>query len=135
MANKSDKRYEIDVLLSMARITTNESKRTEYLNRVELLLDGSFEETELKSYEMNPYGDEKVRTAIEGFVKNCGGVNNLVGELTETVFNNFTEYCIEENGLQLNKMQFGKYFHNITTLKSKLIHRRNKYYRIYVFDE
>lgn len=131
MANKSDKRYEIDVLLSMARITTNESKRTEYLNRVELLLDNPCEETELKPYEINSYGDERIRTVVQNFIETYGGASQFVGEKTEETFNMFNEYCLEEGGVLISKVQFGKYFCNITNLKSKVMKRKNEHYRVY----
>lgn len=127
---ESDKRYEINVLLSMARITTDDEKRKEYLNRVELILESEDEINDIQ-ISSQKFNDPEILNVINGFIDSCGGRKCLIGERTDLVFNRFLEYCIEENAMKISKITYGKYFNQCSNLHPRQIKRNGEHYRIY----
>lgn len=127
---KSDKRYEIDVLLSMARITDDSKKKKEYLNRIELILESGDESSNVQTASQK-FNDPEILDVINGFIDSCGGRKNLIGERTDSVYNRFLEYCIEENAIQISKIMYGKYFNQCSNLHPIQIKRNGEHYRIY----
>jgi hypothetical protein len=124
-------KYRINVLLQMARVTTDEEKKNEYLNTIELLLESPSKENYMT--ERDTCCDTKFMDIVMEFVNSFESLDMICGVKTETIYNKFVEFCIEEgNNINVNKIQFGKYFHKATGLQPKLIHRGSEYYRVYV---
>lgn len=100
---QNNTRYKIDVLLTLARITTDESKKANYIERIEDLL------TEIEDCGCeDPTGAAlSVYSQIDGFLREKDP-SAIIGRTVKDVYAEYCDYCEDHGCIVAHIKGFGR---------------------------